>query len=408
VHAEDVRLRPLILVLALLAACSDGDGEPKAAPTPSATTATPSAPTPTSPPTTAAPTVAPTTAAPSPTAARTVSPTPSPRPSKSASPSPKPRVTVRTITTGLEVPWGLAFLPDGSALVSERETRRIHRVRPDGTRTHVATVPGVAPTGESGLLGLAVSSSYGSDKWVYVYYTSSTDNRVVRLKLASPSQQQVLISGIPRGSNHSGGRIAFGPDGMLYVGTGDAGNTANAQNVNSLGGKILRIKPTGGAAAGNPFGSAVWTLGHRNVQGLAFDPGGRLWATEFGQNSWDELNLIQKGKNYGWPIVEGKGTGGGQYVSPKVVWSTSEASPSGVAYGGGELHVAALRGERLWDVPISGTSAGTPYSRYRGTYGRIRTAVLEPGGRALWIATSNCDGRGTCGSRQDVIVRVPL
>ena len=306
------------------------------------------------------------------------------------------------------MPWGLAFLPDGSALVSERETARIHRVTASGSRSVVATVTGVVPQGEGGLLGLAVSTSYATDTWVYAYYTSASDNRIVRFRLSNPATQQVLLAGIPMAGNHNGGRLAFGPDGMLYAGTGDAGDPNRAQSTTSLGGKILRLKPTGGAATGNPFNNPVWSMGHRNVQGLTFDPAGRLWATEFGQNTWDEVNLIVKGKNYGWPNVEGMGTGGGQYVSPKVVWSTDQASPSGVAYGGGELHVAALRGTRLWDVPVSGTSVGTPVARYNGTYGRIRTAVLEPGGRALWITTSNCDGRGTCGSSKDRVIRVPL
>ncbi|HUR13878.1 MAG TPA: PQQ-dependent sugar dehydrogenase [Mycobacteriales bacterium] len=376
-----MRARLVALALAaVLAACSADDPAPKAVPTT----------------TTAAPSVT-TTATATPTAVPTVHTSPSPA-----------RITVATITSGLEVPWGLAFLPDGSALVSERDTARIHRVTAAGSHSVVAAVPGVVPQGEGGLLGLAVSPSYASDHWVYAYYSAASDNRVVRLRLSAPAQQQVLLSGIPVAGNHNGGRLAFGPDGMLYAGTGDAGEPDRAQSTTSLGGKVLRIKPTGGAAAGNPFGNAVWSMGHRNVQGLAFDPAGRLWATEFGQSTWDEVNLIVKGKNYGWPVVEGKGTGGGAYVSPKVVWSTSEASPSGVAYGGGELHVAALRGTRLWDVPLSGTSTGTPAARYVGTYGRIRTAVLEPGGQALWLATSNCDGRGSCGSSKDQVIRVPL
>ncbi len=342
-----------------------------------------------------------------PTAAPTAT-TPSAAPTSPLPRATSTQVTERVITSGLRVPWGLAFLPDGSALVSEREPARIHRVTAAGSRSLVATVPGVSPQGEGGLLGLAVSGSYGSDSWVYAYYTSSSDNRVVRFRLTSPGTQQVLLSGIPAAGNHNGGRMAFGPDGMLYVGTGDAGDPSRSQSSTSWGGKILRLRPSGGAAEGNPFNNPVWSMGHRNVQGLAFDPQGRLWATEFGQNTWDELNLIVAGKNYGWPVIEGVGTASGRFVSPKVVWRTSEASPSGMAYGGGELHVAALRGTRLWDVTISGTAASTPVARYRGTYGRIRTAVLEPGGQALWLTTSNCDGRGSCGSRRDRVVRVPL
>ena len=385
------RLLALVLMTAL-AACSEDDSTQQVTPPSVSSTLS---------------------ATPSPTTSPTQSPTASPHatagPTSSPAPRPTPvRVTVRTITAGLEVPWGLAFLPDGSALVSERDSARIHQVRASGSRSVVATVPGVAPGGEGGLLGLAVSRTYASDKWVYAYYTAASDNRVVRFRLASPAQQQMLVIGIPKAGNHNGGRLAFGPDGMLYAGTGDAGEPSRSQITTSLGGKILRLRPTGGAAAGNPFGNTVWSMGHRNVQGLAFDSAGRLWATEFGQNTWDEVNLIARGKNYGWPVVEGEGTGGGKYVSPKVVWRTSEASPSGVAYGGGELHVAALRGTRLWDVPLSGTSVGSPVSRYQATFGRIRTAVLEPGGTALWITTSNCDGRGSCGSSKDRVIRVPL
>lgn len=347
----------------------------------------------------ASPRADPTTATPATATAPAVAPTPSAAPAA---------VVPRVLTSGLQVPWGLAFLPDGSALVGERDTARIHRVFPDGRRTQVATVPGVQPGGEGGLLGLAVSRTYTGDRWVYAYYTAATDNRIVRFRLSTPAQQQVLIRGIPKAGNHNGGRLAFGPDGMLYAGTGDAGDPSRAQDTGSLGGKILRIKPTGGAAAGNPFRSPVWTVGHRNVQGLAFDAAGRLWASEFGQNTFDEVNLISRGANYGWPLIEGRGTGGGRYTSPQVVWATSEASPSGVAFAGGELHVAALRGERLWDVPLSGAQAGTPVARYRGTYGRFRSAVTEPGGRAIWLTTSNCDGRGDCGSSQDLVVRVPV
>ena len=377
------------LFLALLAgACGDND-EPQAGPS----SGPPTAPTESA-------AAAPTTAVP-----RTQVPPTTTAPSR---PSPQRPVEAQVLTAGLEVPWGLVFLPDGSALVGERDTARLHRVRPDGSRTRVADVPGVVPQGEGGLLGLAVAPSYRTDRWVYAYFTAAEDNRVVRFRLERPGEQQVLLSGIPKASNHNGGRLAFGPDGMLYVGTGDASEPGRSQDRDSLGGKVLRLRPTGGAAPGNPFGSPVWSLGHRNVQGLAFDRAGRLWATEFGQNTWDEVNLITRGGNYGWPEVEGRGTSGGRYLSPKVVWSTSEASPSGVAFGGGELHVAALRGRRLWDVPLRGTSAGEPTARFRGDYGRIRTVALEPGGRALWLTTSNCDGRGDCGDRKDLVARVPL
>lgn len=313
-----------------------------------------------------------------------------------------------TIATGLEVPWGLAFLPDGSALVSERMRARVLRVRPGTAPEQVATVNGVAPAGEGGLLGLAVSPAYPQDGYVYAYFTSSTDNRIVRFTLGDPQNQQVILSGLARAQIHDGGRIAFGPDGMLYAGVGDAGQTANSQNQQSRNGKILRMRPDGGVpASGNPFpNSLVYSLGHRNVQGLAWDSQGRLYATEFGQNTWDEVNLIEPGVNYGWPTVEGVGTNP-QFRNPIVTWRTADASPSGAAIDGATLYVAALRGARLWSVPLTATGgAGTPTALLQGTYGRLRTVERAPDG-ALWIATSNRDGRGTPATTDDRVIRFP-
>ncbi|MEW1841972.1 PQQ-dependent sugar dehydrogenase, partial [Nonomuraea angiospora] len=253
--------------------------------------------------------------------------------------------------TGLQVPWGLAFLPDGSALVSERNTGRILQVRPGQTPTQVATVSGVSASGESGLLGIAAR-----DGWVYAYFTSTAgDNRLVRFQLSAPQTQTVIFSGVPSATIHDGGRLAFGPDGMLYLSTGDAANTGNAQNLNSPAGKILRMTPTGGVPSDNPFaGSRVWSYGHRNVQGLAWDSQGRMYASEFGQNTWDEINQIVAGGNYGWPTCEGN-CGNSSFRNPIVTWATAEASPSGLAYANNTLFAAALGGRRLWTVPLSGT-----------------------------------------------------
>jgi glucose/arabinose dehydrogenase len=319
---------------------------------------------------------------------------------------PTPRIA-NTIATGLAVPWGLAFLPDGSALVSERNTARIKRIASNGTVTIIGTVPNVRPGGEGGLLGIAVASTFNSDRFVYAYFTGASDNRVVRMTFNGTSlgTQQVLITGIPRASIHNGGRLAFGPDGMLYVSTGDAGNTANAQNRNSLGGKILRVTPTGAAAPGNPVaGSRVYSLGHRNVQGLAFE-GSRLWAGEFGQNTLDELNLIRADGNYGWPTCEGR-CNDTRFVSPIAQWSTAQASPSGVAFARNTVWLAALRGTRLWAVPVlNGGPDGTPVSFFNGTHGRYRTVATAPDG-SLWLITNNTDGRGTPRAGDDRIVRL--
>lgn len=315
---------------------------------------------------------------------------------------------VSTIATGLTVPWGVAFLPDGDALVAER-AGTLRRIAADGNRlSTVARLPGVVEQGEGGLLGLAVSPNYRRDRWVYAYMTTARDNRIVRFRLNAPRTLRTVVSGLDAGAIHNGGRIAFGPDGKLYAGVGDVGDGELAQKRSAQNGKILRMNPDGSVPKDNPFrGSRVWTLGHRNVQGLTWDGGKRMWAAEFGQNTWDEINLIRKGRNYGWPDVEGKGTGGGRFVSPSVVWSTSEASPSGVTFLKGALWVGALRGERLWRVPLNGARTGKPQALYSGTYGRIRTTVAAPDG-SLWITTSNRDGRGEVRDGDDRILRVAV
>ena len=302
----------------------------------------------------------------------------------------------KVLAKGLSIPWGLDFLPNGSALVTERATGDILRIPKGGGKAkRVMSVPGVdRNAGEGGLLGLALSPSYRRDRLVYAYLTTRKDNRIVRFKLGG--KPQPILTGIGRATVHNGGRIEFGPDGMLYAGVGDAAYASTPQDRDSLNGKILRINPRGGIPKDNPFpGSPVWSLGHRNVQGLAWDRKGRMWATEFGQDRRDEVNLIRPGANYGWPEVEGKGdTQGGRFVNPKLTWSTSESSPSGAAIRGRTLFVAALQGERLWRVPLQGTKLGKPKSTLKGRFGRLRTVEVAPDG-SLWITTSNDDGRGT-------------
>jgi len=313
-----------------------------------------------------------------------------------------------TVATQLEAPWGVALLSDGSALVAERDSGRVLRIGADGARTTAGTVPGVVhSTGaENGLLGLAVRAH--DDSTVWAYESTSGGNRVVRMTYANGrlGDPQTILDGIPTAQHHNGGRLAFGPDGDLYVGTGDAEVQPRAQDKRSLGGKILRVRPDGSVPSDNPFkASPVWSYGHRNVQGLAFDSAGRLWATEFGQNTWDELNLIVKGGNYGWPIVEGQQAHGG-FREPKVQWHTDDASPSGVAIVDDVAYVAALKGQRLWQIPLHGTDAGTPKAWFVGTYGRLRTVVAV--GHGLWLTTSNTDDRGNPGKGDDRILRLSL
>jgi glucose/arabinose dehydrogenase len=312
----------------------------------------------------------------------------------------------QVVATGLQIPWGMTFLPDGSALVAERNTARILQLRVGQAPQVVATIPGVVPAGESGLLGIVASRTYASDQWLYVYYTAQNDNRVVRLRLNAPATQQVIISGITKANIHDGGRIAWGPDGNLFVATGDASTGSSSQNTQDTNGKILRVTATGAIPAGNPFGNAVWSYGHRNVQGIAWDAAGRMWATEFGQNTWDEINQIVAGGNYGWPTVEGMGTNP-SFRNPSVVWTTAEASPSGLAFANNTLFAAALRGQRLWTVPVNANgTTGTPLAELQGQFGRLRTVEVGPDGW-LWVATSNRDGRGTPVAADDRVIRFP-
>jgi glucose/arabinose dehydrogenase len=329
-------------------------------------------------------------------------------------PPPSPSAEAGTGSSGLQVlakdlsvPWGLDFLPNGSALVTERDTHRILRVSPSGRVTTVQTLDVVGGGGEGGLMGIAVSPRYRIDKTVFVYYTTDTDNRIARLVLGG--RPVPILTGIPAGQRtHNGGRIAFGPDGYLYAGTGDANRPSDAQDRRSLAGKILRMTAAGRPAPGNPFrGSVVWSLGHRNVQGLAWDARRRLYAAEFGQNRLDELNLVTPGKNYGWPAVEGTGRDR-RFADPLVTWATDQASPSGVAISGTTAVVACLRGKRLYAVeldPAKGTPAGAPVPVLAGRYGRLRTVVAAPDG-SLWVTTSNKDGRGTPAPGDDRILRI--
>ncbi|CAA9449222.1 MAG: FIG01121053: hypothetical protein [uncultured Rubrobacteraceae bacterium] len=322
------------------------------------------------------------------------------------------RVEVSTLATDLRVPWSFAFLPGGDALVTERDSGRILKVSPSGEAREVQTLP-EGGAGEGGLLGVAVSPEYERDRYVYAYTTTETDNRVVRFRIGD--EPEAVLTGIPVNSYHNGGRIGFGPDGMLYVTTGDAGDTSNSQDRSSLGGKILRVAPDGSVPEDNPFpDSPVYSYGHRNVQGLAWDAEGQLFASEFGQDTWDEANRIEAGENYGWPEVEGEGGEERGFVDPITVWPTSEASPSGaeILVGGaipqweGDLFVTALRGESLWRLELDDRGDVTGRERLLdGEVGRVRDVAQAPDG-SLWVSTSNQDGRGTPAGNDDRIFRL--
>ncbi|GAA1482644.1 PQQ-dependent sugar dehydrogenase [Gordonia sinesedis] len=312
----------------------------------------------------------------------------------------------QTVTDGLDAPWSIAFRGT-TPLVSERDTARILEVASDGRTREVGRVADAEPRGEGGLLGIAVR-----DNWLYAYLTTRSDNRIQRFALSGDAgnltigRPETILDGLPAASIHNGGRIAFGPDGMLYATVGDAGQRDNAQDRTALGGKILRMTATGQVPEDNPFPrSLVYSYGHRNVQGIAWGDDGTLYASEFGQNTWDELNVIRPGGNYGWPIVEGIGeTNDSAYIDPVQQWPTDEASPSGIAFRGNNIVIANLRGERLREVPVTELSSGV--DRFTNEYGRLRDAVNAPDG-SLWIVTNNTDGRGTPRESDDRILRVP-
>jgi len=318
------------------------------------------------------------------------------------------------IASGLDAPWSILRLPNGATLISERDTALVRELLPDGSLRDAGSVAGVQPNGEGGLLGLAylpvtdtdVSTDSG---WVYAYFTGASDNRIVRMPLTGTAGSvglgpaEDVLTGIPAAGNHNGGRLGVGPDGMLYATAGDAGNSGNAQNLDSLAGKILRMTPTGDVPADNPFGTLVYSYGHRNPQGIAWDSAGRLWASEFGQNTWDELNQITAGGNYGWPDVEGNG-GAPEFIDPVQQWTTAEASPSGLAIIGDTLFMAGLRGERMWRVD---PSTGAVDDWFVNSFGRLRDVVSGPDG-TLWFVSNNTDGRGTPAPGDDRLYQVQV
>ncbi|WP_442860959.1 PQQ-dependent sugar dehydrogenase [Amycolatopsis sp. CA-230715] len=308
----------------------------------------------------------------------------------------------------LDLPWGIDFLPDKSALVAERDRFEIVRVTLDGQKTVLGKVPGAATTGgEGGVLGVAVSPNFATDHYVYVFHTTSGDNRIVRMKYENGklgTTSEVVLSGIKRSHYHNGGRIRFGPDGKLYATAGNAEQPALGQDKKSLNGKILRINPDGSIPADNPFGNAVWSYGHRNPQGLAWDKKGQLWESELGDSDVDELNLIQKGKNYGYPDCPS----GQSCVGPKQTWSTSSNSPSAIEIFGDYIYMAAMKGARLYVMKINdaGDDVGPSKAFFNGQWGRLRTIVKTPDGGA-WLSSTNDDKNGGSPSSLDnVIVRL--
>ena len=304
-----------------------------------------------------------------------------------------PICEVKQLTADDDIPWGLVTLSDGTILYNRRDAQDIIHLDPaTGAKVTVGKVPNVQGTnGEGGLMGLAISSSFDTDRWLYIMHTSPTDNRIVRIRMDNDrlvGSPQVLLDGIGHNKYHNGGRLRFGPDGKLYASAGDAKSEDWAQDRNRMEGKILRINTDGTIPTDNPFGNAVWSYGHRNPQGLAFDSHGRLWEQEFGDGT-DETNLITKGGNYGWPACEGTSGDCNQpgFVAPKRTYSNADASCSGLTVVRDVVYIACGRGERMYRAPIVDGELPSTTQHFNGTYGRLRT--VEPaldGG--LWLTTT--------------------
>lgn len=360
----------VIAALALLSGCAEEPEPTPSPPPPTATQAPPSTP-----------------------------PTPAP-PEEPTTPPPPAEPAVHA--TGLEAPWSITF-HGTTPLVSERDSGRVLEIDEEGSPREVGTIEGVAAAGEGGLLGILAH-----DDHLYAYFTTGADNRIARFALTGEpgtlelGASETILDGIPAATNHNGGRLAIGPDGMLYATTGDAAIPGASQDRDSLGGKILRMTPEGEAPSDNPFDdSLVYSYGHRNVQGIAWDEDGTMYASEFGQDTWDELNVIEAGANYGWPEVEGLADTG-EFIDPVQQWQPAEASPSGIAVAGEHLYMANLRGAQLRVVPLADLGSS---QTVLDDLGRLRDVVVGPDG-ALWVLTNNTDGRGNPGEDDDRIIRV--
>ncbi len=318
---------------------------------------------------------------------------------------------ISVIAKNLKIPWAIAFLPDDNILVTERPGRLRFVDKVSGlTSEPIAILSDVFLIGEGGLLGLALHPDFRENSFLYLYYTYQDGGRIfnkvvryllVERKLIDP---KVIIESIPGSGNHNGGRIKFGPDGFLYITTGDAQNPNLAQDISSLAGKILRVADDGSFPEGNPFpGSPVYSFGHRNPQGLAWDEKRRLFETEHGARGKDELNLVEPGKNYGWPIIQGAEAKDGM-ESPMLQSGTDIWAPAGTAWLNNSVFFGGLRGKALFEAEIKDGEL-TLVKHFSGQFGRLRDVAVGPDG-ALYITTSNRDGRGFSRAGDDKILRI--
>ncbi len=333
-----------------------------------------------------------------------------------SSPAPTDIPLMSNVVTNLEIPWALAFLPDGSILFTER-VGRVRLIDKDGQLASqpIATI-NIKQIGEGGLLGIVLHPNFSSNHYIYLYYTYSgsgnnTLNKVIRMKFIDKklTDEKIILDNIPGSSNHNGGRIKFGPDNLLYIGTGDAENPSQAQNTDILGGKILRVTDEGKIPPENKFGNPVYSYGHRNVQGLAWNSQGVLFATEHGRSGafsgLDEINIIESGKNYGWPIIQGDEKRAGMETPVKNSGPTVTWAPSGAAFLGNSLFFAGLRGQTLYEAVTTNNQVTELKEHFKGQLGRIREVIIGPD-KMIYISTSNRDGRGTPAADDDKIIKI--
>lgn len=308
------------------------------------------------------------------------------------------------VLENLNIPWAMDFLPNGTMIFTQRDGQVSTW---DGESLIIVGNISVKAQGESGLLGLAVDPEFSKNNYIYVYYTGNNSNKISRFTLNQKLENEtILVDNIPSASIHDGGRLKFGPDGKLYATTGDASQRDLSQDVNSLAGKILRLNKDGTVPDENPFNNYVWSYGHRNPQGITWNNNGIMYASEHGQTRNDEINIIVKGGNYGWPLEEGENLTG-KYKNPLIFYTNFTLAPSGMAFFQGDLYVAGLRGNQLRQIVLdeSGQNVVSEAELFTNL-GRIRDVVVHDG--YLYICTNNRDGRGVPKAGDDKIIRIKV
>lgn len=320
---------------------------------------------------------------------------------------------ISVVADNLETPWSILKLPSGDLLLSEREGQ-IRLIKTSGESEIIYVIEEAKESGEGGLLGITSHPQFIDNNLIYLYYTYKGDrgvklNKVVRASYENSNFTNftTIIDNIPGALYHNGGRIKFGPDNNLYITTGDAQIPEKAQDINSLAGKILRLSEDGGVVENNPFNNEVYSYGHRNPQGISWDSDGNLWATEHGLSATDELNLIEKGSNYGWPVITGNEKKDNM-LSPSIHSGVDETwAPSGAAYYDNSIFFVGLRGNTLYQANISDRDNVILTKHFSGEFGRLRDVIIDDQG-IMYFISNNTDGRGEAAKNDDKLYRVDL